>query len=74
MSEWTEERNEAAKARCKSLRDGPHVMLRETKCITLVNEHAVDFAEVIYNDLPDALAEIERLQREVAQLVREFVY
>lgn len=62
MNEWTERRHGAARARAKSLCDGPHTLIPETKCVTLINQHAVDFAEVIHNDLPDALVEIERLR------------
>jgi len=62
MSNWTRARHGQAKARCKAASKGPWLDLGEWLCVRHMNRGDRVFIEHARTDLPDALAEIERLQ------------
>ena len=81
MSEWSTERHEAAKARCAAATPGPWIVTEarhvggewNVDCVHMggplrpLKENA-EFSAMARDDLPDALAEVERLKREVDTL------
>ncbi len=82
---WTDERHEAVKARCKAASVGPwreredfdyylggtYVVDKDGEKICLLFCDETDFVAEARTDLPDALAEIERLKRKSVRLCAE---